>query len=348
MEMSSRTSTSSRRGRTGTVEIATDPFGTGGMWRDLLDATRANIFVANPKLELVFANKKALETLRTLQGDIGKAFGVQLADVLGGSIHRFHRDPRRIEQILRNPDFRPHDAAFSFGTTTLDTHINRITGPSGEVIAYVVAWEDISEKRRIEARTQVMTDRLRDTARETEEVNAGLQTVATAMEEMSATVNEIARHGSSATSTAQAAVQTVESASETVTALGTASTEINDIVQTITKVAEQTNLLALNATIEAARAGAAGKGFAVVAGEVKDLSKQTKSATTRIESMIENVQRLSRDAVAAITEIAQVVERVKENQTSIASAVEEQAATVAEISRSLAETRRRPARSTPG
>jgi len=327
-----------RWGRGDSTGAPADPLAGGGIWRDLLEAARVNIFVANPKLELVYANRKAQETLQNLRGDIGRVFGVQLADVLGGSIHRFHRDPARVEKILRSTTFTPHDARFTFGATTLDTHINRITDARGEVLAYVVAWEDISEQERTAAHARTVNERLGQTVTETDEVNAGLQAVATAMEEMSATVNEIARHGASATSTAQAAVVTVNAANDTVAALGTASTEIGDIVQTITKVAEQTNLLALNATIEAARAGTAGKGFAVVAGEVKDLSKQTKSATTRIEQMIDNVQRLSRDAVAAITEIARVVEQVKENQTSIASAVEEQSVTVAEISRSLATT----------
>src|SRR5437660_364847 len=82
----------------------------------------------------------------------------------------------------------------------------------------------------------------------------------------------------------------VDAANQTMSELGAASVQISDIVKTITSVAEQTNLLALNATIEAARAGDAGKGFAVVAGEVKELSKQTKTATERINEMIANVQ----------------------------------------------------------
>lgn len=65
--------------------------------------------------------------------------------------------------------------------------------------------------------------------------------------------------------------------------------EINELIKTIGSIADQTNLLALNATIEAARAGAAGKGFAVVASEVKDLSRITKNANEKIQTIIKNI-----------------------------------------------------------
>ena len=78
-------------------------------------------------------------------------------------------------------------------------------------------------------------------------------------------------------------------ASVTINELGESSQEIGKVIRTITSIAQQTNLLALNATIEAARAGEAGKGFAVVANEVKELAKQTATATEDISEKIESI-----------------------------------------------------------
>jgi predicted nucleic acid-binding Zn-ribbon protein len=298
----------------------------------VLDAAQANLFVADPQLNLVYMNPKAATTLRALGGEVQRAFGVGFAQVLGGSIHRFHKNPQRVERILRTPGQLPHHATFTFGAVTLDAHINRVTGPDGAVVGYVVAWEDISERRVAEGRASELAARLA----QTKEVSAGMQTVAASIEEMAASAGEIARNAAEANTTVSAAVTVVGSANQTMTQLGAASEQISDVVKAIGSVAEQTNLLALNATIEAARAGESGKGFAVVAGEVKELSKQTKEATERINKMISSVQQLSRAAIEAIGGIAEVMEQVSQNQASIASAVEQQTATTQEISASVA------------
>lgn len=125
--------------------------------KPVMDALQANVMVANTDFELVYVNPIALETLRGLEEQIFKAFGVKVDDLLGGSIHRFHRDPQRVERILRNPRSFPHVAQFAFGEVTLRTHINSVYGPRG-IDGYVVVWEDVSgrlrteqERRRFEA-----------------------------------------------------------------------------------------------------------------------------------------------------------------------------------------------------
>jgi uncharacterized coiled-coil DUF342 family protein len=171
----------------------------------------------------------------------------------------------------------------------------------------------------------------------TEQVSANVHTVATAMEEMNSSVREIATSAQEASNVTDAAVGTAQEASRTVATLGDASARIGSIIEVITSIAEQTNLLALNATIEAARAGEAGKGFAVVAGEVKELAKQTSSATEQISSMIREIQDGTGSAVTAIESITEVISRIADLSNTIASSVEEQTATTAEISRSVHE-----------
>jgi len=111
-----------------------------------LDNLQTNIFVADYDLNLVYANERALDTVREIEDEIEEVFNISVDELLGGSIHRFHRNPKRIEKILRNPRALPHEASFSFGKVTLQTNINGVFDSAGDIIGYVVNWEDISER----------------------------------------------------------------------------------------------------------------------------------------------------------------------------------------------------------
>ncbi|MFS1476247.1 methyl-accepting chemotaxis protein [Vibrio lentus] len=178
-------------------------------------------------------------------------------------------------------------------------------------------------------------------------------TVATAMTEMSHSVQEVANSAQSSLTM----VQQVESASESgrqimntnistinklearltesVSAVGELqqmSSQIGSILDVIRGIAEQTNLLALNAAIEAARAGEQGRGFAVVADEVRVLAQKTTQSTSEIETMISNLQSSSKTASNVIESCMSDMDMSVEQASSANSAMEEIQALILEIS----------------
>jgi methyl-accepting chemotaxis protein len=162
-----------------------------------------------------------------------------------------------------------------------------------------------------------------------------LAAVATAIEQLTSSFQEISRQVTTASGVSRQAVQRAEASQSTVRGLTESTARIGDVVRLISDIAGRTNLLALNATIEAARAGEAGKGFAVVAAEVKALANQTAKATAEIGDQIDTVRGATEATIAAMTEISDMIGQMDAVSAMISTAVAQQSATTRDIAASV-------------
>lgn len=326
--------------------------------QQMVDKSPINTMMADVEGNIIYMNENSSTTLKTLETFLPD----KVENLMGRSIDIFHKNPENQRRIIGDPNNLPHKAIISVGPEKLDLLVSPIIDGKGNYLGPMVTWEVVTAKvslveelkksaseltssaeglqevsTSMSAGAEETTAQANTASAASEEVNAGVQTVASNMEEMSIAIKEITKTTNEASTISNEAMSSAQQTNEIINQLGESSMDIGNVIKVISSIAQQTNLLALNATIEAARAGEAGKGFAVVANEVKELAKQTATATQDITKKIENIQNDSKGAVDAISEISIQIEKVNTFAGNIAASVEEQAATTNEVTRVVAE-----------
>ena len=298
--------------------------------RYALDALPCNAMFCDRDLILRYLNKSSYKTLKQIE----QYLPCKVEEIVGRSIHIFHRHPPGVEKVLGAGPHGghhklPHKAVIQVGPEKLDLEVEAMLDKRGQYIGVAVMWGITTQKMEAMQRAQTV---LRESI---DEVNQQLSMVSTATHEIDASIGEIARNAVEVQHATDASRDASQSGAKAMNSLQASSNNVAKVADLIASIATQTSVLALNATIEAARAGVHGKGFSVVAGEVKKLSEQTASATAEIHAKISQIRKDIEDAVTAMQTIDKQVESMSGMSHMLASSAEEQRLATREMAESL-------------
>lgn len=292
--------------------------------------------------KITYANSTSIQTLKRVEQHLP----IKAHELVGQSIDIFHKHPPHQRRLLADPANLPHTATIRVGDEFLSLRVSAIRDDDGSYMGPMVNWSIITDSIKMADGVTQVVEQMAQTATSIEtqaghmvtlaaDAQSKASTVASAAEEMSASVREISQRVTESSDLTTEAARDAAQASDLVQDLARQAEAIGTFAKLIEDVAKRTNLLALNATIEAARAGDAGKGFAVVANEVKDLARQTATATDSIRQQLAEIGSAVQKTVSSIDGVVRKVVQASEHAGQIAAAVVEQSAVTDEVAQTI-------------
>lgn len=193
------------------------------------------------------------------------------------------------------------------------------------------ATKSMSNAEQQKAESESVATAVNELVMTSNEITANIESAALNAERMKNEANKALDVTHSTRDEIEALSQSIENSQSQIERLEVQSREIHSVVSTIQGIAEQTNLLALNAAIEAARAGESGRGFAVVADEVRQLSQMTNTSTHQIESTVTALTNGVNEAVAMMSNSLAQAKGTNANTGNVVTAIESISGQISEM-----------------
>jgi len=272
-------------------------------WQIIENLQYEGVFMADTEFKpgkdgnrIIFVNNAAKRVIDRLSSEIERVYGYKIdsSNIVGQSIHIFHKDPERVKELLREtkPGEVKRNADIVVGNVVIQSDRSALTNSKGEIVAYLTTWTDVTWQRFVEK--NIIFGQSMYVALSYYNSAKNYSTAAI----LESYISEVLKHILDKTLADARSLESLKNSTvETEAKVG----ETGEVLNLILEISEQTNLLSLNAAIEAARAGEIGRGFAVVADEVRRLAEKTAQSTTQVREVINtivtDVKAISKDII---------------------------------------------------